>query len=101
MNSAPEAYEIRQATPADAECLSAFGWRVFTQAFLEDLGCVYPQADLAHFRREAYAPEAFARWTEAQAYGVWLAETGGAPLGYAVIGPCSFDHPWRAPNTAS
>jgi ribosomal protein S18 acetylase RimI-like enzyme len=79
------AFEIREAAPADAESLCAFAWRVFTETFLEDLGCAYPEADIATFREEAYRPDLFARWIASDDYGVWV--------GYAVVSPCSFEHP--------
>ena len=92
------AFEIREAAPADAKSLCAFAWRVFTETFLEDLGCAYPEADIATFREEAYRSELFARWSRSSDYGVWAAETNGRHIGYAVIGPCSFDHELARPE---
>ena len=92
------AFEIREAAPADAESLCAFAWRTFTETFLEDLGCAYPEADIATFREEAYRPELFARWSQSSDYGVWVAETNGRYIGYAVVSPCSFDHELARPE---
>jgi ribosomal protein S18 acetylase RimI-like enzyme len=92
------AFEIREAAPADAETLCAFSWRVFHETFIEDLGCAYPEADLAAFREEAYQPALYARWIASDDYGVWVAEQGGAFMGYAVAGPCSFDHELALPE---
>lgn len=92
------AFEIRDAAPADAEVLCAFAWRVFTETFLEDLGCAYPPADLEHFRQEAYLPELYERWIDSADYGVSLAEADGRIMGYSVAGPCSFEHPQARPE---
>ena len=92
------AFEIREAAPADAESLCAFAWRTFTETFLEDLGCAYPAADIATFRKEAYRPELYARWSRSSDYGVWVAETDGLYIGYAVVSPCSFDHELARPE---
>jgi ribosomal protein S18 acetylase RimI-like enzyme len=92
------AFEIREAASADAESLCAFAWRVFAETFLEDLGCAYPDADIATFREEAYQPELFARWSQSHDYGVWVAEADGLYIGYAVVGPCSFGHELARPE---
>ena len=94
----PLAFEIRDAALADADVLCAFAWRVFTETFLEDLGCAYPAPDLEHFREEAYQPELYARWIESPDYGVSIAEAEGRFIGYSVAGPCSFDHPLASPT---
>jgi ribosomal protein S18 acetylase RimI-like enzyme len=92
------AFEIREAAPSDAESLCAFAWRVFVETFLEDLGCAYPEADIATFREEAYRPEVYSRWIASDDFGVWVAEQGGSFLGYAVTCPCSFDHELACPQ---
>jgi ribosomal protein S18 acetylase RimI-like enzyme len=92
------AFEIREAALAEAESLCAFAWRTFTETFLEDLGCAYPEADIATFREEAYRPELFVRWSQSSDYGVWVAETNGRYVGYAVVSPCSFDHELARPE---
>jgi ribosomal protein S18 acetylase RimI-like enzyme len=92
------AFEIRDATPEDAAELCAFAWRVFTETFVEDLGCAYPPADLEHFRQESYQPELFERWIRSPDYAVAVAEADGRLLGYAVAGPCSFDHALARPE---
>lgn len=97
MNSELAAWEIREAAPGDGAALAAFAWRVFTETFLEDLGCDYPEADLAQFHAEAYAPDLFERWIASPDYGVWQVEADGERLAYAVTGPCSFDHPLADP----
>jgi diamine N-acetyltransferase len=92
------AFEIRDAAPEDAAELCAFAWRVFTETFVEDLGCAYPPADLEHYRRESYEPELFERWIRSPDYGVSVAEADGGLLGYAVTGPCSFEHDVARPE---
>jgi ribosomal protein S18 acetylase RimI-like enzyme len=92
------AFEIRDAAPGDAADLCAFAWRVFTETFVEDLGCAYPPADLEHFRREAYQPELFERWIRSPDYGVAVAEAESGYVGYAVAGPCSFEHDLAKPE---
>lgn len=91
-------FQIREAAPADAESLCAFAWRLFAETFVEDLGCAYPEADLATFREEAYRPELFARWSVSDDYGLWVAEADGRFVGYAVVSPCSFDHDLARPE---
>jgi ribosomal protein S18 acetylase RimI-like enzyme len=88
-----DAFQIREARPEDSAALSAFGWRTFTDTFLEDLGCTYPDEDLKAFFDDAYTPETFADWIASPDYGVWVGERGGELVGYAVTGPCSFPHP--------
>lgn len=87
------ARQIREAVPEDADALSTFGWRTFTETFLEDLGCAYPAADLKAYFEEAYLPAVFAKWIASPDYGVWVAEEDGELAAYAVTGPCSFPHP--------
>jgi ribosomal protein S18 acetylase RimI-like enzyme len=87
------AFQIREATDADASSLCDFAWRLFVETFVEELGCGYSDRDLALFRDDAYRPDLFTGWIRSPDYGVWIAETPEAQLGYAVVGPCSFSHP--------
>jgi ribosomal protein S18 acetylase RimI-like enzyme len=92
------AFQIREAALSEVESLCSFAWRVFAETFLEDLGCDYPDADIATFREEAYQPDLFARWSQSRDYGVWVAETDGRYIGYAVVSPCSFEHDLARPE---
>jgi diamine N-acetyltransferase len=80
---------IRRAAPADADALAALG----RDTFVETFGHRYPAADLAAFLDEAHAPGRYAGWATDPAFGLWVAETGRAPVGYALAGPCHLPHP--------
>jgi len=75
----------RDAAVADAAALSVIGARTFVATF----GHLYSAANLATFLQN-HTPE---RWAEALAgdASVRLAEAGGAAVGYARIGPLTFD----------
>ncbi len=75
----------RNATVADAGALAVIGARTFTATF----GHLYSPANLAIFL-EHHTPE---RWAKAIATDatVHLAEVDGEAVGYARIGPLTFD----------
>ncbi len=75
----------RDATVADAAALAAIGARTFTAAF----GHLYSPANLAIFLRNHTADH----WAAALAGDARarLAEAGGVAVGYARIGPLTFD----------
>jgi diamine N-acetyltransferase len=80
---------IRRAAPADAEALSSLGARTFAEAF----GHLYPPEDLAAFLAEAHGPERAMADLMDPRRAVWIAETAGEPVGYALAGPCELPHP--------
>ena len=85
---------LRRATPDDAETLTALGRATFTETFAH----LYPPEDLAAFLDEAHQPERYAAWAIDQAYGLWIAEADGQPIGYALAGPNTLPHPDAAPG---
>ena len=80
---------IRRAGPDDAVALADLGRTTFAATF----GHLYPPEDLANFLGGAYALERMAAELADPRYAAWLAEAGGAPVGYAVAGPCGLPHP--------
>jgi diamine N-acetyltransferase len=80
---------IRRAIAADAAALAALGRATFAHAF----GHLYPPADLEAFLAEAHNRERAARDLADPGCAAWLAEAGGAPVGYALAGPCELPHP--------
>jgi diamine N-acetyltransferase len=75
---------IRPCTAADAEALALVG----QASFLETYADVLPGPDiLAHCERQ-HARERYAAWLAHADYRLWLAQApGGAPVGYALVGP--------------
>lgn len=72
--------QIRTATAADAQRLSLVANATFLETFA---GAIAGDALVAHCT-EAHAAERFAAQIENGARG-WLAEIGGAPIGYALL----------------
>jgi len=72
----------RDATPADADALAEFGARSFAETF----GHLYDPADLALFL-ENHTVEAWAAELADKGFAVRIAESAGAILGYAKLGP--------------
>ena len=85
--------QVRTATPADAETLSALGQRTFADTF----GHLYPPQDLAAFMSN-HAPELYVAWADDPAYLLLIAEQDGEAIGYALSGPCSLPHPEVTPG---
>lgn len=84
MSDAP-AVRIRAAGPGDAERFALTG----KATFLESYAGLLPVTDiLAHGERQ-HAAGVYAGWLADDRWGCWLAEaeTGGAPVGYLVMGP--------------
>jgi ribosomal protein S18 acetylase RimI-like enzyme len=79
---------IRRAEAADAAVLADLGARTFTETF----GHLYPAADLEAFLAGTHTQAKAAAEIADPALGVWLAEAGGAAVGYAVAGPCALPH---------
>jgi len=72
----------RDANQADAAALAA----LFSDTFRETFGHLYQPADLAAFLAEHGAPS----WVEQlrdRAFAIWIAESGGVPVGFAKLGP--------------
>jgi len=89
-----ELTNLRRATVADAETLTALGRETFRASF----GHLYPAEDLRDFLAGAHTPEQYAAWAADPAYGLWIAESGDAPIGYALAGPNTLPHPDAAPG---
>jgi ribosomal protein S18 acetylase RimI-like enzyme len=79
---------IRRAVAQDAPALTEVGRVSFTETF----GHLYPPQDLNDYLHSAHTDEAYARWIANSAYGVWVAESGGQLVGYALTGPCDLPH---------
>jgi ribosomal protein S18 acetylase RimI-like enzyme len=80
---------LRRATAADAQRLAAIGAATFTETF----GHLYPPQDLAAFLAEAHDLDRLRTDLADPRKAVWLAETAGKPIGYALAGPCDLPHP--------
>ena len=76
---------IRKAGEADAKVLAALSRATFASTFAH----MYPADDLRRFLKKSYALAKTRRELADPAIGVWLLEAGGAPVGYALAGPCS------------
>ena len=85
--------QIRRAEPGDAEVLAALGRETFRETF----GHLYPPEDLAAFLASAHAPSVYAAAAADPASRLWIAETGGRAVGYAMAGPCHLPHPEVTP----
>lgn len=85
---------IRTATAADAATLTELGRATFADTF----GHLYPPEDLASYQTEAHTPERYAAWALDPAYGLWIAESDGRAIGYALAGPCHLPHPEVTPD---
>ena len=85
---------IRRAAKADARALAALSAETFTDAFVH----MYAPDDLKRFLRSAYSLRKTRRLLTDPATGVWLMEAAGAPVGYAVAGPCSLPNPAVTPT---
>ncbi len=79
---------IRRAVAQDAPALTEVGRVSFTETF----GHLYPPQDLNAYLHSAHTDEAYAGWIANSAYGVWVAESGGKVVGYALTGPCDLPH---------
>ncbi|WP_374408596.1 N-acetyltransferase family protein [Pelagerythrobacter sp.] len=73
---------IRRANPDDAERLALVGAATFLETFA---GAVAGAALLAHCRIQ-HAAETYRAYFDRGA-SAWLAECGGAPVGYALLAP--------------
>jgi ribosomal protein S18 acetylase RimI-like enzyme len=85
---------IRPAAPEDAATVARLGALTFSETF----GHLYPPSDLHAFLDATHNVEAVAAEIANPDLGVWLAETAGAAVGYAVAGPCKLPHPEVTPR---
>ena len=85
--------QLRIASAADADTLSAIGRSTFSETF----GHLYPPEDLAAFL-ENHAPDHYRTWLSDPAYRLWLAEKQGRVVGYALAGACKLPHPEVTPS---
>lgn len=85
---------LRRATAADAETLAALGAQTFTETF----GHLYPPKDLADFLATAHSIERVRTDLTTTSKAVWLVESDGESLGYALAGPCELPHPEVGPG---
>lgn len=85
---------LRAATAKDAEMLTTLGRETFVTTF----GHLYPPEDLAVFLEQSHTPAQYAAWAENPAYGLWIAEASGQPIGYALVGPNTLPHPDAQPG---
>lgn len=80
--------QIRRATPADADALSA----IAIASYAETFGDSYPPQDLQAFFDEHYCPAAQRRELEHPGAAVWLLEDQGRAVGYLAAGPNTLPH---------
>ena len=76
---------LRRGGPEDAARFSLVG----KATFLESYAGFLPLEDIMAHGERQHAPQVYASWLANPACGCWLAEadTGGAPVGYQVLGP--------------
>jgi GNAT superfamily N-acetyltransferase len=86
-------HHIRLAEPADLDAVVELGRVTFTETF----GHLYPDEDLSDFLDEAHDPELYAWAIADERHGLWLGETDGRPVAYALAGPCTLPHPDATP----
>jgi GNAT superfamily N-acetyltransferase len=79
---------IRHATLDDAEALAALG----RDTFVETFGHLYPPQDLSDYVATAYDVGRIRADLAHPDKATWLMESGGAPVGYALAGPCDLPH---------
>ena len=79
---------IRRADVADAQAVAEIGARTFSETFAH----LYPPEDLAGFLAEAYGLEQTKADLADPKKAIWLVETGGHVVGYALAGPCALPH---------
>ena len=72
---------IRPAGAADAETLALVG----QATFLDTYAGVIDGANIVAHCRDQHGPAVYQRWLRAPSADLWLAESGTAPIGYAVL----------------
>ena len=84
---------IRRAGSGDAATLSEIGAATFTETF----GHLYAPEDLAAFLAESHGLERTRADLADPQKALWLVESDGAAIGYALAGPCDLPHPDATP----
>lgn len=79
---------IRPAVAADAEALAELGRVTFTEAF----GSLYSATDLADFLDENHTPAKARAAIADPKTGVWVAEEGGALVGFSLASGADMPH---------
>jgi ribosomal protein S18 acetylase RimI-like enzyme len=85
---------VRVANIEDAGILTSLGRQTFSATF----GHLYPPEDLQVFLDEAHTPALYAAWATDPAYGLWICESEGEAIGYALAGPNTLPHPDASPG---
>ncbi len=80
--------QIRRATPADADAVSAIAVATYTETF----GDSYPPQDLQVFLHDHYSPGPQRRELEDPRSAVWLLEDAGQAVGYLAAGANTLPH---------
>lgn len=85
---------IRRAGSADAVAISEIGRRTFVETFAH----LYRPEDLAAFLADDHGPGRAAADLADPRKALWLVESGGEAIGYALAGPCELPHPQVTPG---
>jgi ribosomal protein S18 acetylase RimI-like enzyme len=94
----PATATIRDATPDDAESLSALSTRLFIRTFVEGFQMGYPEEDLAHYLEDAFSVGKVRSQILDPANHWLVAERDNQAVGYAYSGPCALPHPEVTPG---
>lgn len=87
---------IRPATPDDEARLALLGADTFVATF----GHLYSRENLEKFLEKNHSGRAYRALLHDPAYATWIADTrAGAPVGYAVAGPCTLPVPDMPANS--
>lgn len=86
---------IRRARADEAEALSVLGSETFTVTF----GHLYSRENLKSFLAKNHSPAAYRRLLADPRSAVWIAESDGARVGYAVAAPCTLPVPDMPANS--
>jgi diamine N-acetyltransferase len=82
-------HRIRLAEPRDLDAVVELGRVTFAETF----GHLYAPADLAAFLDDAHDPEVYAWAINDDRHALWLGESDGRTVAYALAGPCTLPHP--------
>ncbi len=85
---------IRRARADEAEALAELGAATFTATF----GHLYSRENIEKFLAKNHAPAAYRAMLSDHRSAVWIAESDGARVGYAAVGPCTLPVPDMPPN---
>lgn len=86
---------IRRARADEAKALSALGAATFEATF----GHLYSRENLESFLAKNHSTAAYRRLLADPRSAVWIAESDGARVGYAVAGPCTLPVPDMPANS--